>query len=1168
LALLSPEYSGCQKLPGFACLRSRKALIRIRRNSLAAARVSANLHSGWRSKNGRDLVSAAAGPVVFLPSVATYQSGSSMKLLPWLNEWTAGFRLRPQSRRPRQTSGSRRPGEALEARTLLTTFAVDTLTDATDSNPGDGSADDGSGNVTLRAAIQEANALAGDDDIILPAGVVQLSISGTHEDAALTGDLDILSNVTITGAGAGVTFIDFNDLDRLFDIFSGATVTIRDVTLLDGDVAAINQNGGGIRNAGTLTIEDAEFSSLSALGGGAISNSGGGDVTIRRSMFTGNAANGGSGGGAIINAGTLLIEESTFDSNGAVFNGGAIANLGSTADLTLIDSTVSGNAVPTGTQDGGGLYNLSGTVEIISSTFSANRAHNGAGLWTGGGSSMVTITNSTLSGNLASFGRGGGLYVDLDGDLVQSFFSTITANIAGDGGGAYMDGGGLVIKNTILAENTGLNSGDESLGGLSSLGYNLLGISLTAGMPSDIVIANPLLGPLADNGGPTMTHALLPGSPAIDTADPLATETVDQRGLPRPQDFNGDGTPEHDIGAFEVNPATLSSGMATELRLIRNGDDLELRDDSDNSLIQSTPYYDGGSVTINGSADDDTLTIDFSAGNVVPLGGVTFDAGGQSSGGDTLVLESGTFETITHTFANANDGSITLDDGSDQRTVSYTGLEPISDNLAATDRVFDFGAAADDVTLSDGAVASDGVSRIQSVSSSETVDFATPTNSMTINTADGDDNVTLTGVDSTFAGIVTVNTDGGADTVDASAFPQGVTVTGGTGNDSLTGSAFADNLTGNGDDDMIAAGDGDDILNGGSGKDELLGEAGDDLVQGQGGTGDTLDGGDGDDTLDGGSGNDLIRETFTGDATLTNSAMTGRGSDTVLNAERALLFGGAAAQTFDVSTFFTAGLTSVTLNGAGGDDILFGSEGSDVLVGSGGDDRVEGNSGHDRIIGGAGADTLIGGDGNDQLRGLGGSGDRLSGGDGDDTINGGRGIDRVFETGDVDFTLTNSSLTGLGTDVALALEIAELNGGDSANTIDVSAFVGFKGFTQLRGNGGNDTIFGSDGVDVISGGDGDDSLVGNDGNDVLNGERGYDRAYGGEGNDTLTGGNARDTLIGGNGDDALDGNAADDTLVGGTGNNDASMGDTFTDATALIDESFTLDPLPSWVDQV
>ena len=412
--------------------------------------------------------------------------------------------------------------------------------------------------------------------------------------------------------------------------------------------------------------------------------------------------------------------------------------------------------------------------------------------------------------------------------------------------------------------------------------------------------------------------------------------------------------------------------------------------------------------------------------------------------------------------------------------------------------------------------------------------------------------------------------------------------TGGDGNDSFDASLAAAvvNLTGNAGDDVLIGGAANDTLNGGSGKDELVGNAGDDLVQGQGGTGDTLDGGVGDDTLNGGSGNDLIRETFAGDATLTNSTMTGRGNDTVIDAERAELTGGGAGQTIDVSTFFTLGLTSVTLDGGGGNDTLLGSDGSDVLVGSGGSDWVEGNAGSDILVGGSGADTLIGGDGDDVLKGLGGSGDRLSGGDGDDTLNGGRGIDRIFETGDVDFTLTMSSLTGLGTDRVQAIEIAELNGGASDNVIDVSAFVGFRGFTQLRGNGGNDLLIGSPMNDVLNGGDGndtllgkagDDTLIGGDGHDglsgftgsdVIDGGRGFDRAFGGEGNDSLTGGNAADTLIGGNGDDTISGNDGTDTLVGGTGNDDVSPGDVITDATAIIDETFMLDPLPAWVDQV
>ncbi|MBI1314468.1 hypothetical protein GC176_24510 [bacterium] len=449
---------------------------------------------------------------------------------------------------------------------------------------------------------------------------------------------------------------------------------------------------------------------------------------------------------------------------------------------------------------------------------------------------------------------------------------------------------------------------------------------------------------------------------------------------------------------------------------------------------------------------------------------------------------------------------------------------------------------------------------------------------------------------------VVLNGLGGDDVLIGSDLPD--VIVGGDGNDSLYGRDGNDVITGSGSDDVLLGQGGNDTLNGGAGKDELVGDIGDDSLNGGGSTGDTLDGGDGDDTLNGGSGNDLIREMFTGDATLTNSTMTGRGNDTVIDAERAMLSGGGTAQTIDASTFFTPGLTSVTLDGGGGNDTLLGSDGSDVLNGAGGSDFIDAGGGQDRIFGGSGADTLIGGDGDDLLKGLGGSGDRLIGGAGNDTLNGGRGIDRLIESADADFTLTNSSLLGVGSDLVQAIEIAEINAGDSDNLIDVSAFFGFKGFVQIRAFGGSDTVIGSAGPDVINGGDGNDSLVGNagndvlngdagddilqgkegddtlnggdgndglsgfTGNDVLNGERGFDRVFGGLGNDTLTGGNARDTLVGGDGDDSLAGNDGPDTLVGGTGNNDASMGDVFNDATATIDEAFTLDPLPAWVDQV
>jgi Ca2+-binding RTX toxin-like protein len=380
-------------------------------------------------------------------------------------------------------------------------------------------------------------------------------------------------------------------------------------------------------------------------------------------------------------------------------------------------------------------------------------------------------------------------------------------------------------------------------------------------------------------------------------------------------------------------------------------------------------------------------------------------------------------------------------------------------------------------------------------------------------------------MDSTNLGLLRIVGSGGVDSV---VVKPGVSTplafTGNGGNDFFDASHSADTvrLTGNAGNDTLIGGMANDTLTGGSGKDELVGGLGDDSLNGGGSTGDTLDAGDGDDTLNGGSGNDVIREMFTGDAVLTNSTMTGRGNDVVISAERAILVGGGAAQTIDVSAFLAVG-TSTTLLGGGGDDTLLGTNGADVLNGAGGRDLIHGSGGNDRILGGSGADTLSGGAGNDVLKGLGSSGDRLSGGEGNDTLNGGRGIDRLFESGDVDFTLTNTSLTGLGTDVVQAIEVAELNGGPSDNVIDVSAFAGFRGFTQIRGNGGNDFIIGSVRTDVISGGDGNDTLLGKEGNDTLNGDDGHDGLSGFDGDDELNGGRGFDQGFGGLGNDTLTG---------------------------------------------
>ncbi|MHC4876833.1 MAG: hypothetical protein ACYTGL_10070 [Planctomycetota bacterium] len=402
------------------------------------------------------------------------------------------------------------------------------------------------------------------------------------------------------------------------------------------------------------------------------------------------------------------------------------------------------------------------------------------------------------------------------------------------------------------------------------------------------------------------------------------------------------------------------------------------------------------------------------------------------------------------------------------------------------------------------------------------------------------------------------------------------------GSDSITGSEFGDLLVGGGGGDSITGGPGDDTVLGGAGADQLTGGEGDDRLNGQGGTGDRLTGGPGIDTLDGGNGNDVLDELLSGNVVLSNDNING--IDTLISIERAKITGGSTDQTIDATAFFTPGLTSVTLIGASGDDSLLGSGGSDVLVGSGGSDFLQGNSGRDRLFGGSGADLLIGGEGNDLLKGQGGSGDRLSGGAGNDTLNGGRGVDRLFESADTDFVLTNSSLTGTGSDILQALEVAELNGGDSANTIDVSGFIPFRGFVLVRGRGGDDSIIGSSGPDVLNGEDGNDTLTGGGGSDTLNGDRGHDGLAGGADNDLLAGGNGFDILIGGSGDDELQGNDGRDTLIGGQGLDTLTGGggaDTLTrgDGTAEeaadpvddpteVDDFFVLNPVPDWAGEI
>ncbi|RCJ35362.1 hypothetical protein A6770_16185 [Nostoc minutum NIES-26] len=358
------------------------------------------------------------------------------------------------------------------------------------------------------------------------------------------------------------------------------------------------------------------------------------------------------------------------------------------------------------------------------------------------------------------------------------------------------------------------------------------------------------------------------------------------------------------------------------------------------------------------------------------------------------------------------------------------------------------------------------------------------------------------------------------------------------GNDRLYGEAGKDTVYGGAGLDYLYGGVGDDSLDGSDGNDYLYGENGNDRLYGGAGN-DYLSGGGGNDILEGGDGNDSLAESGDVNFTLTNNQLSGLGNDTFMSIERVTLTGGISDNILDASGFSLAG---VYLYGGLGNDTLLGGAGNDYLYGQDGSDRLYGSLGNDYLYGGTANDTLEGGDGNDYLYGengndnlIGGAGnDNFSGDVGDDSLDGGDGNDSLRESGDVNFTLSNNQLSGLGNDTLMSIERVTLTGGISDNILDAAAFS--FGSVYLYGGLGNDTLFGGSGNDYLYGQDGSDRLIGNAGNDYLYGGTANDTLEGGDGNDYLYGENGNDRLISGAGNDNLSGGAGDDILEGGDGN--------------------------------
>ena len=234
--------------------------------------------------------------------------------------------LKKQSSRNKRAIRRRRSYEPLEKRVVLAGFLVNTMLDTVDINPGDGFAADSNGFTSLRAAIMEANALAGPDTITLPADNYLLSIPGGSEDAAATGDLDVVDDLTITGAGANQTTIDANRLDRVFHVRSAAFL-LDGVTVTNGLAQGTGADGGGILGSfSDIEIRNSAITANQAADGGSFGGSGGGifvsgnTLTIDNSIIEGNVTGdgttiGGSGGGVGANVTTIDIRGSEVRNN-------------------------------------------------------------------------------------------------------------------------------------------------------------------------------------------------------------------------------------------------------------------------------------------------------------------------------------------------------------------------------------------------------------------------------------------------------------------------------------------------------------------------------------------------------------------------------------------------------------------------------------------------------------------------------------------------------------------------------------------------------------------------------------------------------------------------------------------------------------------------------------
>jgi CSLREA domain-containing protein len=476
---------------------------------------------------------------------------------------------------------------AAAAPTAETAAAAGQLVVNTLADPGDGVCN--ATQCTLREAIKAPSGTA----IVFASGLTGTIMLASPAQGG--GSLAIRRSLSITGPSAGIT-IRRRPADpafRIMKVDSGVTVGLTKLTLRNGRTDKL---GGGILNYGTLTLTDCTVAgNTAARYGGGIDNHG--PLTLLRATVSNNSPNGvddhdvaltilnstithNTGAGVANRAGGLTITNSTISYNGGggihhdwgttsldrvriVGNSNASGVSGHQGTIAVSHSSILRNSTP---GNGGGIATAQMDLTVTGSTIAYNTAGGSGGgvfsrSWVRSGY-RTTLTNTTVSGNSAAYGGGVALEDQYEAGVGGRFVnSTIVSNSASVEGGGFWDSSGEDsghgFTNTIIALNTAPASPEMRLSRAPVfVDYSLIGDGAGTGITNEDgnIVGNvapydapidPLLGPLANNGGPTSTHALLGASPAIDAGTAYVCPATDQRGVSRPQGA------ACDIGSYE-----------------------------------------------------------------------------------------------------------------------------------------------------------------------------------------------------------------------------------------------------------------------------------------------------------------------------------------------------------------------------------------------------------------------------------------------------------------------------------------------------------------------------------------------------------------------------------------------------------------------------------------